>query len=64
MTQQEANELDEKIDQALKIAEYETLKRKAMLNQNVVISGEDGHPKIVPAREFFVKRFNEPVPEF
>ena len=44
MTQKEANELNEKIIHALEIAEYETLKKKAMLNQNVVVEDENGDP--------------------
>ncbi len=64
MTQQQASELTNKIIHALEIAEYETLKKKAMLNQNVVVENENGDPIVVPAREVFVERFNEPVPTF
>ncbi len=49
---------------ALEVAEYETLKKKAMLNQTVVQSDNDGNIIYVPAREVFVKLYNEPVPEF
>lgn len=54
----------EKIIKGLELAEYRTLRRKAMLNQNVVQSDKDGKPIIVPAREVFVKLYNEPVPNF
>ena len=49
---------------ALEIAEYETLKKKAMLNQIVIQAGKDGQIVRVPAREVFQKLYNEPVPEF
>ena len=58
------SEITEKIDHALQIAEYETLKRKAMLNQMVVQTDTNGNIIYVPAREVFVKLYNEPVPEF
>ncbi len=45
-------------------AEYRTLRRKAMLNENVVHSDENGNPILVPAREVFTKLYNEPVPTF
>lgn len=64
MTAKESNELTNKIIHALEIAEYETLKKKAMLNQNVVVEDENGAPIVVPAREVFVEMFNEPVPTF
>lgn len=49
---------------ALEKAEYQTLRRKAMLNENVVHSDENGNPILVPARRVFVELYNEPVPEF
>lgn len=48
----------------LELAEYRTLRRKAMLNENVVHSDADGNPILVPAREVFVQLYNEPVPTF
>lgn len=48
----------------LEIAEYQTLRRKAMLNENVVHSDEHGSPILVPAREVFVELYHESVPEF
>lgn len=48
----------------LELAEYRTLRRKAMLNENVVHSDENGNPVLVPAREVFTKLYNEPVPTF
>lgn len=59
-----SNQDKELIKNALQIAEYETLKRKAMLNQMVVQTDKDGNIIYVPAREVFVKLYNEPVPEF
>ena len=58
------NEITETIDRALEIAEYKTLKQKAMLNQTVVQSDENGNIIYIPAREVFTKLYNEPVPEF
>lgn len=49
---------------ALEIAEYRTLRRKAMLNENVVHSDSEGKPILVPAREVFTQLYNEPVPSF
>ncbi len=58
------NEITETLDRALEIAEYKTLKQKAMLNQTVVQSDENGNIICIPAREVFTKLYNEPVPEF
>lgn len=52
------------IIKGLELAEYRTLRRKAMLNEKVVHSDENGHPILVPARDVFVKLYNEPVPMF
>lgn len=49
---------------ALEIAEYRTLRRKAMLNEKVVHSDAEGKPILVPAREVFVQLYHEPVPTF
>ena len=57
-----SSEERERILKGLEIAEYRTLRRKAMLNENVVQSDENGEPILVPAREVFVKLYNEPVP--
>lgn len=52
----------EKLIKGLELAEYRTLRRKAMLNEYVVHSDADGKPFLVPAREVFTKLYNEPVP--
>lgn len=49
---------------ALDIAEYETLKDKAKRNEMVVQEADDGTPICVPAREVFVRLYDEPVPTF
>ena len=59
-----SNQDEELLEKALEIAEYKTLKQKAMLNQTVVQSDEDGNIIYIPAREVFTKLYNEPVPEF
>ena len=53
-----------KLIKGLELAEYRTLRRKAMLNENVVQSDSNGKPIIVPAREVFTKLYNEPIPSF
>jgi hypothetical protein len=58
------NQEEELLKKALEIAEYKTLKQKAMLNQTVVQSDENGNIICIPAREVFTKLYNEPVPEF
>ncbi|MBQ4406086.1 MAG: hypothetical protein II852_03655 [Bacteroidales bacterium] len=58
------NQDKELLKKALEIAEYKTLKQKAMLNQTVVQSDENGNITYIPAREVFTKLYNEPVPEF
>lgn len=45
----------------LEIAEYKTLKRKAMLNENVVHSDEEGNPILVPARMVFMDLYHESI---
>ncbi|MBO7566474.1 MAG: ribosome recycling factor [Bacteroidales bacterium] len=59
-----SNQDKELLKKALEIAEYKTLKQKAMLNQTVVQSDENGNIIYIPAREVFTKLYNEPVPEF
>ena len=58
------NEITETLDRALEIAEYKTLKQKAMLNQTVVQSDENGNIIYIPAREVFTKLYTDPVPVF
>jgi hypothetical protein len=58
------NQDKELLKKALEIAEYKTLKQKAMLNQTVVQSDENGNIIYIPARDVFTKLYNEPVPEF
>lgn len=64
MTDAERNQITELWIKGLELAEYRTLRRKAMLNENVVHSDEEGKPILVPAREVFTKLYNEPVPAF
>ncbi len=59
-----SNQDKDLIKKALEIAEYKTLKKKAMLSQTVVQSDKDGNIIYVLAREVFQKLYNEPVPEF
>ena len=57
-----SEEEKKKLYKGLELAEYRTLRRKAMLNENVVQSDDKGKPIIVPAREIFVKLYHEPLP--
>lgn len=59
-----SSEERKKLIEGLELAEYRTLRRKAMLNENVVHSDADGKPILVPAREVFVQLYHEPVPTF
>lgn len=59
-----SSEERERLIKGLELAEYRTLRRKAMLNENVIHSDSAGKPKIVPAREVFVRMYNEPVSTF
>lgn len=59
-----SNEETIRLIKGLELAEYRTLRRKAMLNENVVQSDAAGNPILVPARDVFVKLYNEPVPTF
>lgn len=51
-----------KLIKGLELSSYKTLRRKAMLNEDVVQSDEDGNMVIMPARVVFTKLYNEPVP--
>ena len=51
-------------NELIEIAEYETLKKKTMLNQIVIQAGKNGEIVRVPAREVFQKIYTEPVLEF
>lgn len=59
-----SSEERKKLIEGLELAEYRTLRRKAMLNENVVHSDADDKPILVPAREVFVQLYHEPVPTF
>lgn len=59
-----SNEERELLIKALEYAEYETLKDKAMKNQQVVHCTDDGEIYEESAREVFVRLYNEPVPAF
>lgn len=64
MSNKEFEKFSETMRRGLELAEYRTLRRKAMLNENVVHSDAEGKPKLVPAREVFVQLYHEPVPSF
>ena len=48
----------------LEWAEYETLKMKAMRGEMVLQDNDKGEIIRVPARDVFMKLYNEPAPTF
>lgn len=48
----------------LEKAEYNTLRMKSMRNEMVLQTDEQGNIIRVPARELFVKLYNEPIPVY
>lgn len=54
MTDAERNQITELWIKGLELAEYRTLRRKAMLNENVVHSDEEGKPILVPLAKFLL----------
>ena len=53
-----------KVEKGLELAEYRMLREKAMKNEVLIQADEKGNVIRVPAREVFVKLYNEPVPTF
>ena len=51
MSEQEKQELENKICEGLKQSYEDLLRRKAALGQDMVFADENGMPRIVPARE-------------
>lgn len=51
MTQEETEEFNRKVDEALRVAQYNMLKEKAMRGLNVVISDGNGGVIEVPAKD-------------
>ncbi len=63
-TEESLSELSKKIEKGLELAEYRMLREKAMKNEVLIQADEKGNVIRVPAREVFVKLYNEPVPTF
>lgn len=57
-SQKSSNEL---IIRALEIAEYQMLRRKALLGQDLVQADDEGNPYIVSAKEVFEKLYHEKI---
>lgn len=51
-------------EEALRIAEYNTLREKAKKNEMVVHCTDDGTIYEEPARDVFCRLYNEPIPTF
>lgn len=51
MSEQEKQDLREKISNGLKESYEALLRRKAALGQDMVFADENGRPRVVPARE-------------
>lgn len=64
MSQSEMQKYNEELIRGLELAEYRMLRDKAMRNQIVITNFEDSGLREIPARELFVKLYNEPVPQF
>ena len=60
MSEEERN----KLIKGLEWAEYETLKMKVKRGEMIVQDNEKGEIVRVPAREVFMKLYNEPAPTF
>lgn len=54
----------EKILKGLELAEYRMLREKALKNEILIQSDDDGNVIKVPAREVFTKLYNEPIPTY
>lgn len=48
-----------KLMEGLKIADYQLLKHKSMLNQNIVTEDDQGNVVEMPARAVFTKLYQE-----
>ena len=59
-----SDEEREQLIKGLELAEYKTLRNKAMRNEQVVHCDADGHVYCEPARDVFVRLYHEPVPTF
>ncbi|MCQ2229568.1 MAG: hypothetical protein MJZ13_07470 [Bacteroidales bacterium] len=64
LSDKEFEETSALIDNALKVAEYRMLREKAMKNEILIQNDQEGNVIEVPAREVFVRLYNEPVPSF
>lgn len=64
MSKEEKIKYQEELARGLELAEYRMLRDKAMRNQTIVHADEKGNIVETPAREIFVKLYNEPVPQF
>lgn len=64
MSKSEVEKKTREFTRGLELAEYRMLRDKAMRNQIVINSDGNGGLREVPARELFVKLYNEPVPQF
>ena len=51
MSEQEKQELENKICEGLKKSYEDLLRRKAALGQDMVFADENGMPRVVPAKE-------------
>lgn len=51
MSEQEKQELENKICEGLKQSYEDLLRRKAALGQDMVFADENGMPRVVPAKE-------------
>jgi len=64
MSNDEKTKFRDQLIKGLELAEYRMLKEKAMHNQIIIQSDGNGGVKEIPARELFVRIYNEQVPSF
>lgn len=61
MSELEQIEFNNEIIQGLQVAEYQTLRKKALLNETVVQTDDSGNVVHRPARDIFAELYNEPI---
>lgn len=59
MSEKEMLKQTNKLIEGLKIADYQLLKQKSLLNQNIITEDECGNVVEIPARTVFSKLYQE-----
>ena len=61
MSELEQIEFNNRIINGLQLAEYQTLRKKALLNELVIQTDNTGNVVRRPARDIFEELYNEPI---